>query len=163
MDANKAAYWIAVGVLAMGLNSEYRQGNFVALHRVAERADAVLCGISVRAERTLAVAMGMTRGQSAARWAEVRQQSNLSREQAREQAEFARDQVRVRAEVMRAQAEMRGAAMEQVRWRTESQFQLSDSGDRGLTVFCPKTGTRIFVGRGDASEASREVDVDETF
>jgi len=33
MDANKAGYWIAVGVLALGLNSEYRHGNFVALHR----------------------------------------------------------------------------------------------------------------------------------
>jgi len=26
MDTNKAAYWIALGVLALGLNNEYRQG-----------------------------------------------------------------------------------------------------------------------------------------
>lgn len=61
MDTNKAAYWIAVGVLALGLNSEYLKGNFVVLHRVAARADAALCGISARAERTFAVAMGVTR------------------------------------------------------------------------------------------------------
>ena len=39
MDANKAAYWIALGVLALGLNSEYRRGNFEPLHRVASRAE----------------------------------------------------------------------------------------------------------------------------
>lgn len=163
MDTNKAAYWIAVGVLALGLNSEYRQGNFVALHRAVERADAVLCGASARAEQTLAVAMGVTKERSASRWAKVRLQSDLLREQAREQAEFARDHVRMRAEVMRAQAEMRRAAIEQVRWRTESQFQLSDAGLRGLTMFCPKARARIVVSRGDGSEASPEIDVDETF
>ena len=38
MNTNKAAYWIALGVLALGLNSEYQHGRFVALHRVAGRA-----------------------------------------------------------------------------------------------------------------------------
>jgi hypothetical protein len=46
MNTNKAAYWIAVGVLALGLNSEYRHGNFAALHRVAERADSAFCWVA---------------------------------------------------------------------------------------------------------------------
>ena len=56
MDTNKAAYWIALGVLALGLNSEYQHGRFVALHRVAEHAGSALCRIATRAEQTLAVA-----------------------------------------------------------------------------------------------------------
>jgi hypothetical protein len=53
MDTNKAAYWVALGVLALGLNSEYQHGNFAALHQVAERTSSTLCRISTRAAQTL--------------------------------------------------------------------------------------------------------------
>ncbi len=56
MNTNKAAYWIALGVFALTLNSEYRHGSFVPLHRVAEHAGSALCRITARAEKTLAVA-----------------------------------------------------------------------------------------------------------
>ena len=59
MDTNKVAYWVALGVLALGLNSEYRHGNFVALHQAVERADFAMCGVTTRAERTLAAAIGV--------------------------------------------------------------------------------------------------------
>ena len=57
MDTNKATYWIAVGVLVLGLNSEYRQGKFVTLHQVADRAGSVLCSATTHAERTLTAAL----------------------------------------------------------------------------------------------------------
>ena len=43
MDTNKAVYWIALGVVALALNSEYSQGSFARLHQVAARADSALC------------------------------------------------------------------------------------------------------------------------
>ena len=56
MNTNKAAYWIALGVLALGLNSEYQQGRFETLHRIAGQADSALWQISMRAKGTLALA-----------------------------------------------------------------------------------------------------------
>jgi hypothetical protein len=172
MDTNKVAYWVALGVLALGLNSEYRHGNFVALHQAVERADLALCGISGRAERTLAAAMGATstsefaaeaRSASASQLDDVRLQGELLREQARDQAEFVRDQIRARAEVIRAQAEIRRAEMEQVRSRARSQFQFVDAGDRGMTVFCPKTGARVVISRRGLSNDSPEIEVSDAF
>ncbi|MFZ0563150.1 MAG: hypothetical protein WAM43_16160 [Terriglobales bacterium] len=172
MNTNKVAYWVALGVLALGLNSEYRHGNFVALHQAVERADFAMCGVTTRAERTLAAAIGGTgrsqfvaeaQSESASRLAEVRLQSNLLREQAREQAEFARDQIRAQAEVIRSQAEMQRAAIEQVRSRAESQFRLIDAGDGRMTVFCPKTRARVIVRRSDVSDDSPEIEVSDSF
>jgi hypothetical protein len=177
MDTNKAAYWIALGVLALGLNSEYRQGNFVALHRAAERAGSVLCQISTRAEQTVALALGITgRDEFAADsllavndGAEMaRTEAEMVREQAREHAEMVRervrDEIRARADEIREQAEMQRAQIEQIRWRTASQVRMVRTVNRRVTVVCPKTGTRISVNPvGDLAEISPDVEVDDTF
>jgi hypothetical protein len=176
MDTNKVAYWVALGVLALGLNSEYRQGNLVAVHQAVERADLALCGMTARAERTLAATIGATgssefvteaRSASAGRLADVRLQSELLREQAHDQAEMVRDQIRAQAEVMRAQAEMRRAEMEQVRSRARSQVQFLDAGDGGMTVLCPKTKTRVVISRmihrTDVSDDLPEIEVSDSF
>src|SRR6266478_6360678 len=57
---NKALYWIALSVFALGLTSEYQKGNLPLAHRVADRAGAVLCQIATRAEQTWAVARVLT-------------------------------------------------------------------------------------------------------
>jgi len=176
MDTNKVAYWVALGVLALGLNSEYRQGRFVALHQAVERADVALCGATARAERTLAAAIGVTgrsefmaeaRSASASRLADVRLQSELLREQARDQAEMMGDEIRAQAEVLRAQAEMRRAEMERVRSRARSEFQFVDASDHDMAVLCPKTGARIVVSRAiraaGVSDDSSEVEVSDSF
>ena len=142
MNTNKAAYWIVLGVLALGLNSEYQNGRFVALHRIANRADSALCQISVRAEQTLAVAkLLMSRDGSpvdnllaSANTAEMaRGRAAMLREQAQDEAELlrdklrdqVRDQVRAQADMIRARAEMQRAEIEQIRWRAASQFSLA--------------------------------------
>jgi hypothetical protein len=176
MDTNKVVYWVALGVLVLGLNSEYRHGHFATLHQAVERADLALCGISARAERTLAAAIGVSersefaaeaRSASASRLAGVRLRSDLLREQARDQAELLRDEIRAQAEVMRGQAEVRRAEMERVRSRAESQFQFVDAGDRGMTVFCPKMGARVVVSRrisrADRSDDLPEVEVSDSY
>jgi hypothetical protein len=157
MNSNVAAYWIAVGALALGLNSEYHQGRFVALHRVAESAGSVLCQVSARAEQTLAVATALTQGRAnfsdsllaaADRGEMARAQVVMIREEARAQAEMVREQVReqilAQKDVLRAQAEMRGADIQQLRWRVRS-VNSGNAGRHPMTVVCPKTGASIVV------------------
>ena len=184
MNTNKAAYWIALGVLALGLNSEYQHGRFVALHRVASRAGAVACRMATRAEQTLAVATALVsrRGlpvdnllASADRAEMARAQGELLRDQARERVELlrdrvreqvreqVRDEIRARADVIRAQAEMQRAEIEQMRWRTSSQFSLTRTADRRVTAICPKTGVQIAVKDGsDLAEGSPDIEVEDS-
>jgi hypothetical protein len=157
MDTNKAAYWIALGVFVLGLNSEYQHGRFVALHRVSQHAGSTLCRMATRAEQTLAVARVLTsrerfpvRGLSAATdGAEMAQgQGELLRDQVRDEAELLRDRVLGQEDVIRAQAEVQRAQIEQVRLRLRSRFGIARAVDRRVAVVCPKTGVRIAVNAG---------------
>jgi hypothetical protein len=157
MDTNKAAYWIALGVFALALNSEYRHGSFVPLHRVAERAGSALCRMATRAEQTVAVARVFTSRErftvddllAASDGAEMAQaQGELLRDQARDEAERLRDEFQAQGDVIRAQAEVQRAEVEQIRVRTRSQFRLARTVDRRVVVVCPKTGVRIAVNAG---------------
>jgi hypothetical protein len=175
MNTNKTAYWIALGVLALGLNSEYRQGNFVALHRVAERAGSVLCRAATRAEQTLAVARLLTSRQelladSRLASADTREmawnEAELVRERAREQAELVRDRVRdemlARADVIRAQAEVRRAEMKQIGVRARSQYRLTRTVNRRVSAECQGTETRMVIqDAAEPADASTDVEVDD--
>jgi hypothetical protein len=175
MNTNKAAYWIALGVLALGLNSEYQRGNFATLHQVADRAEATFCSVSARAEQTLAAAVGLTNGRRipsedlflvADRAEMARTQAEMLREQAREQAEQLREQVRdeiqARVYVLRAQADMRRAEIEQLRSRVRTDFSVVRSGNRRVAVVCPKQ--RIVVSDlPQLDDQSVDVRVVETF
>jgi hypothetical protein len=151
MNTNKAAYWIALGALALGLTSEYQHGNFASLHRLADRGGSIVCRISTQAQRTLAFArVLMSRDGASARnlvasldeanTARVR--SEMQRDQARIQATLVRDQIRdqarVRADVPRAQAEIRRAEIEQIRWSVQSQNGSAATRNRSVTIVCPK-------------------------
>jgi hypothetical protein len=183
MNTNKAAYWIALGVLALGLNSEYRHGNFVALHQVADRADSALCRISTHVEQTLAMAraaaitpsrksfeQNLLASTDAAEMAQDR--AGMLREQASDRAERIRervqaqiqDQIREQADGIRVQAEMQHAQIEQMLIRTRSQIKLVGAVNRRLTVVCPKTSARISVNTViDSTDSSPDVEVDATF
>lgn len=171
MNTDKAAYWIALGVLVLGLSSEYRHGNFVALHRVAERTGFLLCRIATRAEQTLAVARVLTsRGGfpvdsalvSASRVEMARAQAELLRGQAWDEAELLRDEIR--GDEIRAQAEMRRTEVEQIRFRARSEFRLARAANHRVMVVCPKTGTRIAViGAEENADFSPDVELEHTF
>jgi hypothetical protein len=161
MDTNRAAYWIALGVFALALNSEYRHGSFVALHQVSEHAGSALCRMAARAEQTVAVARVLVRREgswmddlpAATGGAEMaRPQGELLRDQARDEAELLRDRLRkevlAQADVIRARAEVQRAEVEQIRLRVHSQFRLARTVDRRVMVVCPKTGVRIAVNAG---------------
>jgi hypothetical protein len=172
METNKAAYWIALGVFALGLNSEYRHGRFVVVHRVAEHAGSALCRMATRAEQTLAVARvftsrepfpvdGLVADTGGDETAQA--QEELLRDQARDEAELLREglreEVQAQADVIREQAETRRAEVEQIRLRMRSQFRIARTVDRRVTVICPKTGVRIAVNAGiRLAKVSPEVD-----
>ena len=155
MNTDKAAYWVALGVLALGLNSEYRHGNFVALHRVAERAGSLLCRISTRAEQTLAVARVLT----------SREGFPLDDPLASaRRAEMTRTQVKLLRDEIHTQAKMRRAEVDQIRFRTRSEFRLARGDNRRVIVVCPKTGGRIAViGGAEDADVSPNVEVEHTF
>ena len=172
MDTNKAAYWIALGVFALALNSEYQHGRFVALHQAAEHAGLALCRMATRAEQTVAVARVFTSREgsrmddlpAATGGAEMaRAQVELLRAQAWDEAELLRDRIReevqAQADVIRAQAEVQRAEIDQARIRMRSQFRLARTVDRRVVVVCPKTGVRIAVNAGmRPAEVSPEVE-----
>jgi hypothetical protein len=175
MNTNKAAYWIALGVFALALNSEYQHGSFVALHRVAEHASSALCRMVTRAEQTVAVARVLMRGEGS--WMDdvpavpdgaemARAQGELLREEARDEAELLRDRLReevhAQADVIRAQAETQRAEVEQIRLRMRSQFRLARAADRRVMVVCPKTGLRVAVNAG-MRLAEGSPDVEDSF
>ena len=172
MDTNKAAYWIAVGVFALALNSEYQHGRFVALHQAAEHAGLALCRMATRAEQTVAVARVFTSREGSrmddlpAATAVAKMalsQLELLRAQAWDEAELLRDRIReevqAQADVIRAQAEVQRAEIDQARIRMRSQFRLARTVDRRVVVVCPKTGVRIAVNAGmRPAEVSPEVE-----
>lgn len=185
MDTNKAAYWIALGTLALGLNSEYHQGNFVALHRVANRAGATLCQLSTSGEHLLALArfslqhkvndndvepatngVESARAQAELMREDARAQGEAMREQARAQGEAIREQVRAQVEELRAQGEMRRAIDEQVRARGRY-LNLVSTGNHGIdvhamTLLCPET-TRVVVSDHTDLSDDAKVEVDDSF
>jgi hypothetical protein len=155
MNTNKLMYWLVLGVFALGLHSEYRNGRFPAIHRVAEHAGSTLCRIATRAEQTVALARVLTSDRVSGAddlFVSVRDgelaQAELLRDQALANAEVLRDQVRARADLMRAHAELQQSQIEQIRWRTRSQFRLTNAANRRVTLICPKTGARISVNAG---------------
>ncbi len=176
MDTNKATYWIALGVLALGINSEYRKGSFAALHRVADRAGVELCRISTRAEEAVLLATDVTSRRAVLpdsvlavtdRGEMAREQAEMIREQARAQAELVREQVRneilAQKEVLRARAEMQRAEIEQLRSRTRSEFRLARTVGRRVVV-CPKTGAQVVVNAdAEFPDVSPDVEVEDNF
>ena len=166
---NKALYWIALGVFAVALNSEYQQGNLPLAHRVADRAGAVLCKIATRAEQTLAVARVLT-GRSAPEFHVddeflARQQADVDRVLAEHQVEMARamalrqaDLDRIQRRLDRVHMVVDRAQMSKMRIIERTGFKLSNATTRHIVV-CPQTGTRVMVdAQPDVADLSVDVD-----
>jgi hypothetical protein len=153
MDTNKAVYWIALGVLALGLNSEYRQGHFEKLHWVADRAGFVVCHLTTRAEQTLALAKLLMGSQQSGTGEIV--PPSVADEIA--QAESVRVSVRdnVREQVRAAQTEIERAQIRQIRSVERSQVRLAHMVSRRAIV-CRTTGARVMVSDDMDSDDSTE-------
>ena len=164
---NKALYWIALGVFALGLNSEYQQGNLSLAHRVAGHAGAVLCKIATRAEQTLAVARVLTGSQQSSVDDQfiALQQAEVDRALAEHQAEMARamalrqgDMDRIQRRLDRVHMVVDRAQLSKMRILERTRFKLSNAATRRI-VMCPETGTRVMVD-ADPDIADLTIDVD---
>lgn len=174
MNTTKATYWIAVGALALGLNSEYQLGKLPAVRRVADRAGFALCQLAARAERTVAMAR-LVIGERAIPAADsftsteemAQARAETLQDQARDRAEMVRDQVRAHAEIVRAQAEMRRAQMEQIRVSIP-RLELSRAMNRRLVIAdpsrCLKQSVRVSISdRNALVDLSGDGDDDSSF
>jgi hypothetical protein len=167
---NKALYWIALGVFALGLNSEYQKGNLPLAHRVADRAGAVLCQIATSAEQTWAVARVLT-GRSAPELQVddqflARQQAEVDRVIAQHQADLERamalrqaDMDRLQERLDRVHVVVDRAQLARVRILERTRFKLSNATNRRIVV-CPQSGTRVSVD-AEPDIADLSVDVDD--
>ena len=163
---NKALYWIALGVFALGLNSEYQKGNLPLAHRVADRAGAVLCQIATRAEQTWAVARVLTGRTPEFQLDDeflARQQAEVERVMAEHQADMDRamdprqiDLDRVQEKLDRMHSAIERAQMVRVRVLERTRFKLSNATNRRIIV-CPQSGTPVSV---DADPDVADLDVD---
>jgi hypothetical protein len=164
---NKALYWIALGVFALGLNSEYQQGNLSLAHRVAGHAGAVLCKIATRAEQTLAVARVLTGSQQSSVDDQfiALQQAEVDRALAEHEAEMARamalrqgDVDRIQRRLDRVHMVVDRAQLSKMRILERTRFKLSNAATRSIVV-CPETGTRVMVD-ADPDIADLTIDID---
>lgn len=166
---NKALYWIALGVFALGLNSEYQKGNLPLAHQVADRAGAVLCQVSARAQQTLALARVLT-GQQEFQVDDgflARQQAEVDRVMAEHQAQLDRAMALRQAELDRLQQRLERVhvvldreQLNKLRVLDRASFKFSNATTR-RTVICPHTGTRVTVD-AQPDVADVDVDVDDT-
>jgi hypothetical protein len=151
---NKALYWIALGVFALGLNSEYQKGNLPLAHRVADRAGAVLCQIATRAEQTWAVARVLTGRTGPELRVDdqflARQQTEVDQVLAEHQADMDRamnlrqiDLDRVQQRLDRMHIVLDRVQVEKLRKLERVRFKLSNATGRQTIVVCPETGARV--------------------
>src|SRR2546423_831855 len=162
---NKALYWIALGVFALGLNSEYQKGNLPLAHRVADRAQAVLCQVTARAEQTWAMAKVLNGGPEFRVDDQflARQQAEVDRVLAEHQADLDRamdmrqgDLDRVQQRLDRMHIVLDRVQVEELRKLEQVRFRLSNATSRRIVV-CPQTGNRVTV---DAQPDVADLDVD---
>jgi hypothetical protein len=56
MANDRAWYWLAAGVLALGLNGAYQDGEFAWAHKIADRSCSLLERVTERSDRVVAAA-----------------------------------------------------------------------------------------------------------
>ena len=182
-------YWLALGVFALGLHSEYRNGRLPALHRVADQAESTLCRLVTSAKQTLATAEILT-GRAPREFRVdddlvARQQDQMERVMAEHQADLERVLADRQAHLDRAMA-LRQANLECLRQKLDrmhaaleraqfqraraferTRFKLSNAANRRVVVVCPRTGARI-TGHSDANLSDMDrnfpaIDVGDSF
>jgi hypothetical protein len=172
MNTDKTMYWVALGVLALGLHSEYRNGRFSAIHHVASQAESTLCRLVTSAEQTLATARILTA--SVPQEVRVdddliaRQQAQVERVMGEHQADLDRVLADRQAHLNRAvgmrqanldclqekldrmHVALDRAQLQRARALERMQFQLSNAVNHRVVEVCPSTGAKITV-RADAN------------
>ena len=175
MNTIKATYWIGLAVLALALTSGYRNGQFPAVHRVADRAASTLCRVTARAEQTFAMARLMIGREAlptnvllasnasdlAQTQADIREQARAQaemlrdemREQARGRAEMMREQMRAQAEIIRAQVYEQRSQIQRIQSRAQQDFRFNTATERHVVLNSPEGCPKIRLRVNAAPEA----------
>jgi hypothetical protein len=176
---SKAIYWIALGVFALGLNSEYQKGNLPVAHRVADRAEGVFCRVATRVEQTWVLARILTGHQDvtlddqllALKQAEADRamsdrQADVDRVIAEHQADLdhARylrqaDLDRVQRNLGRMNIVLDRVQVEKLRKLELVRFKVSNAVGRRVVV-CPQTGVHVMVNAQPDVEDAADVSID---
>jgi hypothetical protein len=154
MNTAQGWYWIALGVLALGLSSEYRNGNLPAVERVVAQTESAVCQVAARAEQSFAEArLLVDDGDQEFLTHEAAFPRDLEQQAlTREDAGLARAQARL--DRMRASLERVRAV--QVREFDRAIPHLAAAETRQIVVVCPHTGQRVVMNVPALPEARRE-------
>ena len=166
MASNKAFYWLALAVLALGLNNEYHRGRMQPLHRLVSRSEATINCLAMRAREYVVLAKVMLSNRPG-----TPESTELAQAVHRERAEFARirpemvhQQVRLelqgvdRAQMVRLGAEMARHQAEFARMQTEQARVIVREMKHRKAVECKDSGLRVTVDDEDETPAVEVVD-----
>ena len=166
MASNKAFYWLALAVLALGLNSEYQRGRMQPLHRLVSRSEATINCLALRAREYVVLAKVMLSDRPG-----VPDSAELAQAIHRDRAEFARirpeivrQQVRLglqgvdRAQFVRLGAEMARHQAEFARLQTEQARVMVQEMKLRKRVECKNSELRVTVDGDDDAPAVEVVD-----
>ena len=180
MDTTKAAYWIALAVVAMALNSAYHRGKFPALHSAVNATESRLCPLVTRAEQTFAIARAWTGHQNQEFRVDddflAREQAQMARVMAEEQADLARDLAEQQVDLARTM-DLRRADVDCVHQKVDrmrmvldraqgqrlrvlerARIRIANSPAGRLLIVCPKTGIQVRVhADGDLPDMDNEL------
>ncbi|MGB9235547.1 MAG: hypothetical protein WCC04_14145 [Terriglobales bacterium] len=169
MNTHKAAYLLALVVLAFGLHSEYGHGAFPAVHQAADRAGSRLCRLATHAERAVALAKLLTvrpvvadddlvaavntrelaEDQAALLSEQARSQVESLRDRTQDSTELLRDQVRARTAMIHTLVDLDRARIDQARMRERAQILIRNAANRRVMAInpssCSSTGSRAAI------------------
>jgi hypothetical protein len=166
MASNKAYYWLALAVLALGLNSEYHHGRIQPLHKLVSRSEATLNCLALRAREYVSLAkvfFSDTPG--------VTDSRELAQAVRREPADFAhirpdtlRRQVAMqlksadRAQLVRLGTEMARHQAEFARLQTEQARMIIREVKMREAAVCKDSDLRVTVDGDDETPVVVDVD-----
>ena len=166
MASSKAFYWLALAVLALGLNNEYQRGRMQPLHRLVSRSEATINCLAMRAREYVVLAKVMLSDRPG-----LPDSTELAQAVHRERAEFARirpemvrQQVRLelqgvdRAQFVRLGAEMARHQAEFARLRTEQARVIVEEMKHRKAVACKESGFKVTVNDEDEAPVVEVVD-----
>ena len=156
MSTTAAWYWIALTILAFGLNNEYQNDRFPEMSRATARTATVVSELGTRAEQSLA---SMREEMRADAWILVAHpELAFSTLEARSTEQFmARqaqlDRNREKLERMRASLEGVQANLPSLR----QNLRLHSVAGRRTVMVCPRTGQRIEIDMPDLSDLESQL------
>ena len=153
MASNKAYYWLALAVLALGLNNEYQSGRMQPLHNLVNRSAMTVNCFALRAHEFVALARVLMGGSATApendEWANALRNERVDRSDLRTELDLRqRDLARLgteRAQMVRMAADMARHQAEFARLQAQRSRVIVRAGNIRKSVTCNNGEFRVSV------------------